>query len=178
MTPAISQYNNKSSDANSSSPFCFLPYYDVEVCIPFEVSVLLHLVLIGLYFYQILFVWMLRYHYQYKHEKRLWIMTMCILSCLLDIFAVLLPINLPTKMLADVLQSYMHFQIFSITMLFYFFRILNVLTKIQRNWKRTLLTFYMATSFALMLIAIYFAAYYDIEGQGINICKSSNFLTF
>ena len=65
--------------------------------------------LIGLYFYQILLVWILRYHYQFKHEKRLWIMTLCILSCIVDIIAVVLPSEWHSKMAADILQSYMHF---------------------------------------------------------------------
>ena len=63
-------------------------------------------------------------------------------------------------------------------MMFYFFRILNVLTKIQRNWTRTLKSFYFATSGILLLIAIYFQLYYNIEGEGVDICKSSNFLTY
>ena len=130
-----------------------------------EIGLLISTVLIGLFTYQLAYIWLYTYKYRFS-DSRLTVLALCIFKLAMDVFRGFLTIAY--YQFVGVLIAWLRYVIVSMCFAYYFEKILHLLPKLRDKWAARVKVFVMAQAL-VMLIAGLVNVFYDLNHQTANI---------
>ena len=167
------------ADTNQSEsyPLCYLDIKNRQFCYSIEIALAMFFIAALIFAYQIWFVWIRCYHYSFKTERRVQIMSLGLLYCVLHTFHQFLHYYLFE--LVAVILGFLRYQLCAQTVIHYYHKIMNILPEIKDKWTTRLKVMHYSVSFALIVnsIVIFYQTPLFILMRGLD-CSLNPFIAF
>ena len=130
-------------------PMCYLDIKSVQFCYAIEIAICMFIAAAILFIYQIWYVWMRSYHYSFKTEKRLQIMSLGLLYCILH--TAHQTFHYYWFSFVTVTLGFLRYQLCAQTFIHYHHKIMNILPEIRDKWTKRLKVMHYLISFSLVV---------------------------